>query len=343
MRLRSLALVACVVSVGCGASADQGQRPAGTAAAQAAATPVSTPPDFKVAFLGDQGLGKDSVAVLRLIKDEGAQAVVHAGDFDYDDDPAAWDEQITKVLGETFPYFAVAGNHDEDAWDGKKGEEGYEQVLQARMRRAGIAWDGDLGAEASISYKGLFVVMVAPGIDGFEEYDFAGYLRDRLAADRSIWSVAVWHKNMRAMQPGDKKDDTGWGVYEAAREGGAIIATGHEHQYARTHLLSSMESQTVVSTADTLPIAKGRTFAFVSGLGGESIRVQKRGGPWWARIYSAECRSKDPVCESDAEYGALFGVFNVDGAPNKALFYFKDIKGRVIDRFTVISEVEGPS
>jgi hypothetical protein len=42
------------------------------------------PPDFKVAFIGDQGLTDDSKEVLRLIRDEGAEMVLHQGDFDYD-------------------------------------------------------------------------------------------------------------------------------------------------------------------------------------------------------------------------------------------------------------------
>ncbi|HEX8190549.1 MAG TPA: IPT/TIG domain-containing protein, partial [Pyrinomonadaceae bacterium] len=44
----------------------------------------------------------------------------------------------------------------------------------------------------------------------------------------------------------------------------------------------------------------------------------------------------------NAAPGALFGVFNVDGQPNKALFYFKDINGRVVDSFVVYSNVEAP-
>ena len=48
------------------------------------------PPDFKVAFLGDQGTGNNPRAVLEMIRDWGAQAVVHAGDFDYENDPPGW-------------------------------------------------------------------------------------------------------------------------------------------------------------------------------------------------------------------------------------------------------------
>jgi hypothetical protein len=145
---------------------------------------------------------------------------------------------------------------------------------------------------------------------------------------------------MKLMQAGGKSDETGWGVYEESRAGGAIIATGHEHSYERTHLLSSMMNQTVASTSNTLTLTKGNSFVFVSGLGGESVRVQKLGGPWWASIYTLTCLLGDPVCRPNANYGALFGVFNVDGQANKASFYFKDINGVIADSFTVISDVE---
>ena len=52
-------------------------------------SPDGTPANFKIAFIGDQQLGADPVAVLNLIKSEGASAVVHSGDFDYNDNPSA--------------------------------------------------------------------------------------------------------------------------------------------------------------------------------------------------------------------------------------------------------------
>jgi len=145
------------------------------------------------------------------------------------------------------------------------------------------------------------------------------------------------------MQVGGKADETGWGVYEEARRGGAIIATAHEHSYSRTYLLSSMMNQTVASTSNVLTLTKGNSFAFVSGLGGHSIRAQLLSGNWWASILAGTCIAGDPVCQPTANPGVLFGVFNVDGQPNKALFYFKDISGSVIDIFTVISDVELPA
>lgn len=296
-----------------------------------------TPVNFKIAFIGDQGLGPNSVAVLNLIKNEGAQAVVHSGDLDYEDDPAAWDAQINGVLGPGFPYFASIGNHDDAIWTGPGG---YQQFLVERFNRLGIIWEGDLGVRSSFHYNGIFFVLTAPGITGFDTGDSDIYIRDELAADASVWSVCSWHKNMSLMQAGGKSDETGWGVYEESRRGGAIIATGHEHSYSRTHLLSDMMNQTIASASNTLTISKGRTFAFVSGLGGRSIRDQELGGAWWARIYAATCLAGDAACTPGANYGALFGVFNLNGEPDRATFYFKDIDGRVIDSFDVVSDVE---
>jgi hypothetical protein len=296
------------------------------------------PPNLKIAFIGDQGLGPDATAVLNLIKREGAEAVMHSGDLDYADDPVAWEAQINSVLGANFPYFVSIGNHDELAWSRPNG---YQQFLESRFNRLGISWSGRLGVRSSFHYKGIFFVLTAPGItSGFDDGSSDSYIRDQLVADTSVWSICSWHKNMRLMQIGGKTDETGWGVYEAARNGGAIIATAHEHSYSRTHLLSSMSAQTVASTSNTLHVTEGTSFAFVSGLGGHSIRAQFLTGNWWASAYASTCLQGDPICQPNASSGALFGVFNVDGQPNKAFFYFKDINGRVVDQFVVVSDVE---
>ena len=283
-----------------------------------------TPLNFKIAFIGDQGLGENAEAVLKLIKSEGAQAVLHHGDFDYENNPPAWEAQINKILGPDFPYFASVGNHDTEKWYGKNG---YQEYLKNRLNRLEIKWDGDLGVKSSVRYKGIFIILVAPGE---LRYHHEIYIRDQLARDKSIWRICSWHKNMQLMQVGGKKDDTGWGVYEEARKGGAIIATAHDHSYGRTYLMSNFMNQTISSHSDRMVITRGRSFAFFSGLGGESIHKQKLNGPWWARVYTKT---------QNATYGALFGTFNVNGIPNKAIFYFKNIHGEVIDHFNVTSVV----
>ncbi len=87
------------------------------------ASPRQIPPGttaglVKVAFIGDQALTASSRAVLDLIHLEGADMVLHQGDFDYADNPAAWDSQINEVLGVSFPYFVSIGNHDVAKWGG---------------------------------------------------------------------------------------------------------------------------------------------------------------------------------------------------------------------------------
>jgi len=291
----------------------------------------------KIAFLADQGLGTDAEAVLQLVLDEGADAVLHSGDFDYEDDPAAWEDQIDRILGPDFPYFASVGNHDDALVSGVDESGAYQQRMAARLERIGIPWEGVLGVRSSLSFRGIFLVLTAPGLFGDGDEEFAPYIRERLANDDSIWSISSWHLNMRAMQVGGKSDSTGWGVYDESRAGGAIIATGHEHSYSRTHLLSSCENQTVASTQGPLvlaadepltPVDEGRSFVFVSGLGGSSVRDQQLDGDWWASIYTSD---------QGATHGALFGEFGFDGDPRLAHFYFKDVAGRVADEFFVVS------
>jgi hypothetical protein len=290
------------------------------------ATPGSdTPANFTIAFIGDQGFGKEARDVLRLIKAEGAQAVLHQGDFDRTGDPSAWNKLIGEILGPDFPYFATIGNQDVGEWEGEKG---YQQQFKNRLKRLEIPWDGDLGVKSSFRYKGIFIVQVSPGL---KDGDHAGYIREQLKADKSLWRICSWHKDMRLMQVGGKADETGWEVYEEARMGGAIIATAHEHSYSRTHLLSSCKDQTVADDSNLLTLTRGKTFVFVSGLGGYSIRPQVLSGKWWAKIYTKT---------QGATYGALFGQFNAGGTPNQAKFYFKNIKGEIVDQFDVVSDVK---
>jgi len=111
----------------------------------------------------------------------------------------------------------------------------------------------------------------------------------------------------------------------------AFITTGHEHSYSRSHLLSDFENQTVASVSNTLEIEKGKTFVFVSGMGGHSIRPQNdelAKNPWWASIYTAT---------QNAKPGALFCNFNPGGQKNKAECYFKDISGNIPDKFDIVN------
>ena len=292
--------------------------------------PASMPSNFTVALIGDQGLGPDARAVLRMIKEEGADMVLHSGDFAYreryGDGPELWDQQISEVLGEDFPYFASIGNHDVRSWDG------YQTKLQERLARiSGANCAGDLGVNSFCTYQGLFFVL--SGIDTIKSGRLS-YLEDALASEEAqaaLWRICSWHKNQRLMQTGGKDDSVGWEPYEACRQAGAIIATGHEHSYSRTHLMDNFETQSIASQSDVLNVHDGKSFAFVSGIAGYSIRGQNdqlAGNPWWAAVYNAE---------QGANYGALFCVLNHEGVENRGYCYFRDINGVVADAFGVIA------
>ena len=104
---------------------------------------ISTDANFRVAFIADQGIKPTSIAVLNLIKDEGAQMVLHQGDLDYEDDPDAWEKMVSDVLGDDFPYFVTIGDHDEMKWNE------YQQKLYDRLKKNPDAkCTGDLGIKS---------------------------------------------------------------------------------------------------------------------------------------------------------------------------------------------------
>lgn len=287
-----------------------------------------------MAFFGDQGLGDNSRRVLELVRGEGAAMVLHLGDFDYADDPIAWEAQIDAVLGPSFPYFAVVGNHDVKRWDA------YQHLLTERLRRVeGASCTGEYGVNAVCTYRGLSFILSGAGTKGSGH---AAFIRDALSRDSSIWRVCTWHKNQQAMQVGEKRDEVGWAPYEECRKGGAMVATGHEHSYERTKTLTNFRARTVDPAwrdAGQLRVGGRSTFVFVSGLGGESIRRQNRCHPVrppygcnfeWGQIYTSD---------QGATYGAVFIDFNVDGDARKARGYFKNVAGEVVDQFTIVADV----
>ncbi len=304
---------------------------------------IPTGANFKVAFIGDSGAGSHFQSVLNLIKSEGADMVLHQGDFDYSDGPTKWMGMIDNTLGANFPYFGSDGNHDN--WD----SDGYAAFFKDRMSRVGLTPpSGSLPPSYAITYNGLKVVFS-------EENGDPTHIDNELRNDDHLWKVCSWHKNMTTMQVGGKGNEQGWPDYETCRQYGAIIATGHEHSYERTKTLTSTQNLTVdlsqhplqtyngipnvPSNPNSLLVAPGKTIVFVSGLGGNSIRSQQRCSPY-AYPYGGGSGCNyiwGGISTSDqgANYGALFITFNINGNPNRAHAYFKNINGQVIDEFDI--------
>lgn len=305
--------------------------------------PGATPENLRVAFFGDNGLGPDSVATLQLVIAEDADFLVILGDFDYEDDPTAWHEQLDAGLGADFPMFAVAGNHDEAAWDG------YREVLMDRLEPIrNVDCTGEIGIQMSCLYQGVDLVLSGVGtMDPEGPTSHEEFIAGTLAESEAIWKVCAWHKNQHDMQLGDKGDEVGWAAYQACQTGGAIIATGHEHTYERTMTLTDLGNHDgghgAVGEPDVMNVGPGSTFVFVSGMGGNEIRDLESDhldDTWWATQYTSNVytANREPVEEFEAVLGVLFIDFHVDGDPYKARGYFKNLAGEMIDEFTIFAE-----
>ncbi len=310
---------------------------------------TSTPENFKVAFIADQGLNQNSVKVLKLIKEENASMVLHSGDLDYMGNPNAWDQMISNTLGEEFPYFITIGNHEIDKWSK------YQKKAQERLDKVDGAYCvGDLGLQSACTYKGIFFISSGIGTKGYlynpsnfpeivpwriryplitfpSQIIHTKYIKEQLKYN-TTWKICSIHKNQRLMQPGNKQDEIGWQAYEECKKEGAMIVAGHEHSYARTYLMESLKNQKIASTSNTIQLEPGKTFIIISGLAGQSIRPENKelaSSPWWAAIYTAT---------QNAQYGALFCTFNYQGKENVAYCYFKDIASNIPDEFYIVNQ-----
>jgi len=277
----------------------------------------------KVAFTGDQGVGSGAQAVLALVASEGADLLMLQGDLGYEDGSAdQWEANINNALGRNFPVLTLVGNHEGDDW------QRYEQLINDRVNRVGsISCSGRNAVKAKCQFQNIEVVQVSPGIhevSGVPAFDdYHGFIRSSFSGSHNNrWRICAWHKNQRNFQTGGKNNSTGYEVYEACLDTGAIIALAHEHAYSRTHLMDDFENLSVVHRNNDMRIAPGNSMMFVSGLGGKSIRPQQRGGDWWGSIYTAS---------QGATHGALFCDFGA----TRADCYFKAVNGAVPDRFTL--------
>jgi hypothetical protein len=299
------------------------------------------PNNLKIAFIGD-----NNYEVLQLVLDEGAEAIVHAGDFDYEDDADLFFEQIEDVLPDDFPYFVSIGNHDVDAWSD------YHDLLMDRYDASGVADEciGTVGIDHLCSYKGLLILSSGVGTCSYSETSHIDFVDESFSTYGSMWKVCNWHKNQEVYQLCTKSDETGYGILDACRQHGAIVDTAHEHSYARTFEMSNFQNR-VVSGGFNPVLRNGNantatSFLFCSGLGGESIRDNcdnlENQAHWAATAAGNECTGycrQNGQASRDVGDGALFCTFKYGGIANLAQCYFKDTTGYVFDLFNVTTQV----
>ncbi len=284
--------------------------------------PAISADTVKIAFTGDQGVGEHAQSLLRLVQSEGADLLMIQGDLGYSVQAAAqWETNNNDALGRNFPILTLVGNHENFEWPI------YQSLTRQRLDRSGaLSCSGNLGVKAACQIGNIDIVQVSPGINEVEgvqaDDNYPDYIRSTFANNSNRWRICAWHKNQNALQTGRKGDSTGWGVYDACLDAGAMVVVAHEHAYSRSYLLSDFENQTVVNRESDMILQSGQSFVAVSGLGGREVRPQRRGGDWWASVYTAS---------QGATHGALFCEFG----DVVAECYFKAIDGSIPDQFTL--------
>lgn len=316
----TLACGSCISPQTCGASGVPNV--CGTASAA-----IPTDANLKVAFIGDTATGASFQSVLQLVKSEGANMVMIQGDLGYSGAVAAnWFPVIDNAINAswpgstatvTIPYFVARGNHDTD-WAS------YGPGLRDRMAKWGVTSENNdpTAGNYAVVHRGLKMVMVQDTETSSPSR--AEYVSQRLTGDAHLWKICSWHKDQRATNVGPKSDEMGWQIYENCRTNAAIVAQGHSHTYSRSKTITNDTNQTVDGTCSdpfNLCVSPGRHIFLDSSLGGVETRTLDATWstkPYWGSVYGAS-------------FGALFVTFNVDGDPNKARGYFKNVGGTIID------------
>jgi len=295
-----------------------------------------TPVNMTIAYFGDSGASEDTLAVYQLVLDEGAEAIVHLGDFDYCDDSTLFGKQIDAAFGEDFPFIPVIGNHDLHVWGD------YQDVLGARWenKTSMLQCSGTLFVNYWCIYRGLFIAFSSVGTkcgNGYSDYGWhESELKRMLELSHNLteplepWVTCAWHKNQKNLQVGSQGDETGYEMYNLCREEGALIVTGHSHTYARSYALGDMETQTVVDECETpygdaclYDLYSDAAIVSVTALGGQNtdnLNEDLAKMPHWAQTYSDNG-------------GVLFCKYNYNAIPDLAYCYFKSVDGTVHDEF----------
>jgi hypothetical protein len=286
---------------------------------------LSTWEHVKIAILWDQSSNSsDSQKCLQMVKSEWAELIIHNWDFNYNWD--ARDKMATKYLWANFPIIWTVWNHDIGKWWW------YAKMLERRANASGLKCSWWLYWKKTVcDYKSVRIVTAGPWFSGWGN---ASFIRDAFKNDNHPWRICHWHYTMPELQTNSKKSRTIWrDIFEAARENWCITTIGHEHAYARTHLLSNMQAQTVVWSNSPYLIKPWQIIHLLvwsSGkrlrpLGSRWKRKNSKGQVYWAKVLTSNNWEKWKW--------VLFCDINW----KKADCYFKSVTWQIVDRFSLIS------
>lgn len=287
----------------------------------------------KIGFVGDTGAGSNALDTFRMLKDNGAELIVHLGDLDYKDNPGLMEDVLDNALGTKFPVLYIIGNHDINNWTE------YLSLYKARIERStsrdSIYCEGNLGVSGYCVFKGVHIEMVGYGTlcDSSQHLDVS---KRNLQASNSLWKVCGWHKIHSSFQLGSESTEVSLDMYNTCIKEGAIVMTGHNHSYGRTKPIRDAETKSVSSSYD---LRKGKTMIFVNGVGGRGLysgNDEYRRNGWWDVAYTGTSTPR-------AEHGGVICTFETNGHGNCK--YIAGYSRKVLDNvdFSVSVENGGSS
>jgi len=286
----------------------------------------AAPAGLTLAFVGDSGVAHLD-ETLHLIRQEGASAVVFNGDTSYMQQNGDWVELFKKHLGST-PFFVAARGGDTNS-------------LGDLQERTSATWAssntsqcrGEVGVQNVCTHRGMGLLL--SGGSAQQAVCATGSRQRKAFFEKALsefaqqdvhWPICVFdfHSN--------RAPSTGWTNYRLCLKRGALIISSHQHPYTRTH-----EVTMVTDKAPHVHIS--RRVEPGSGVAGAAVM---REGHSVVVFTGKESVGSDlgsgeaaiaPTQRSVVGHGAFFCRFHVEGDPDLARCFFKDIAGNVADDF----------
>lgn len=295
----------------------------------------------RVAIFADAAINEATERVLQLVADENVDMVLHPGDIDYAGDVERWENQMISILGPNFPYFYSAGNYEMKIPKARRnnpeafaGEQWIEYVHKRDAILNALGVDCPLASpsrsQLACHYKGVsFILSNLSDFENRMEQNSQFVRRALLALKQHYpstrWTFCMWHAPFHLMQVGFRDPPPVMhsehleSAYEECRKAGAVVLTGHEHYYLRSHEITSFQQPYAFNkpqlAKEGLPLlhAKpGKTFAIVSGLGGHSVSVPSRDA-YLKRSHLAAVHPRHML--SDTDPGGKIFYKDVSGSP----------------------------
>jgi hypothetical protein len=240
---------------------------------------------------GDYGSSADTTATLELIARSGAAFHLALGDLSYDDrlPESAWCAYVKDIVGPTFPFQLVAGNHEDDY-----GEYGHITRFAACLPdRLGVTGDYPIQYYFDVQDLARFVI-ISPDLtingehyyygEHNQHYRWVEQVVDDARAAGIRWVIMGMHKNCLSM------GSYYCNIYEdlfnlIVDRRIDLVLHGHDHTYQRSKQLATNTDCTHVPIDDFDPrcvVDNGDDRVYRQGAGTVFVIVGTAGADLWA-------------------------------------------------------------